>query len=66
MLKIIIKLIREAEKLNWRDCLNLEYNVMGNLGVHSEFKKQMNSEKSVERIYNIDSFFEKVPLEFEE
>ncbi|KAM3135680.1 hypothetical protein pb186bvf_012206 [Paramecium bursaria] len=66
VLKIIIKLIREAEKLNWRDCLNLEYNVMGNLGVHSEFKKQMNSEKSVERIQNIDSFFEKVPLEFEE
>lgn len=42
VLKIIIKLIREAEKLNWRDSLNLEYNVMGNLGLHSEFKKSLN------------------------
>ncbi|CAD8205690.1 unnamed protein product [Paramecium octaurelia] len=52
-LELTFKLLREAEKWQWRDCLVAEHNVASNLAISGLMEKQ-------ERVDNIDSFFSHV------
>ncbi|CAD8070099.1 unnamed protein product [Paramecium primaurelia] len=52
-LELTFKLLREAEKWQWRDCLVAEYNVASNLANSGLMEKQ-------QRVDNIDSFFSHV------
>ncbi|CAK95014.1 unnamed protein product (macronuclear) [Paramecium tetraurelia] len=52
-LDLTFKLLREAEKQQWRDCLVAEHNVASNLAISGLMEKQG-------RVDNIDSFFSHV------
>ncbi|CAD8090058.1 unnamed protein product [Paramecium sonneborni] len=52
-LELTFKLMRQAQKQQWRDCLLTEFNVASNLANSGLMEKQ-------EKVQNIDSFFNQV------